>query len=51
MFNFMMTATFKDIEVTSQIGVCVGMRIFNGIPDTSLSAKMDNALEFLLIEQ
>ena len=46
-----MAATFEDIAETDQVGIDVGVRIFDGITDTGLGGQMHDGIETMFAEQ
>lgn len=47
MFNAIMTAAFKNGEMTNHVTVGIGHRVIQGVTNSSLSCQMNNTLKLL----
>ena len=47
----MVSATFQNVQIADQVGVGIGMRIFQRVANASLSGQMDHAVKLLFCEQ
>ena len=42
---------FQHVEMADQIGLDIGVRVFNRVTDPGLRAKMDDPVEFLICQR
>ncbi len=51
MLHLVVSAPFQNIQKSDNIGINVGLGIFNGITNASLSSQIDNMSELLRLEE
>ncbi|MOA04481.1 hypothetical protein D3C78_1240380 [compost metagenome] len=51
MLNLVMSAAFKHVQMTNEVGICVSVRILKRITYPGLSRQMNDAVKFLISEQ
>jgi hypothetical protein len=50
MLNFVMSAAFQNVQITNQIRISIGMRVFQRITHACLRCQMDHAIKLLSSE-
>ena len=48
MLNIIVSAAFKNVQITNQVSVGISERVFQGVANASLSGKMDHPVKFLI---
>ena len=51
MLNLVVATAFQHVQVTYQVSICVGMRVFQRVTHARLCGKMDHAVKFLIGEE
>ncbi len=48
MLNVIMSAAFKNVQITNQIGISISERIFQRVANAGLGSKVDHPVKFLM---
>ena len=51
MLNLIVATAFQHVQVTDQVSIRVGMRVFQRVTHTRLCSKMDHAVKLLISEE
>ena len=48
MLNVVVSAAFKNVQITNQVSVSISERVFQGVANSCLRGEMDHAVKFLV---